>query len=140
MRNQLKFYIGRVHLKIKFKWFLAKVKFFDLITMISKIPDSPGDADYCIGANYVIKLFDLKTVLEALVWTCQYPMIGQSIGDIDDCLWMLYPVEQPLADIKKVFPALKLLDLEGEIFPWTCSYDYAASIHELEEEHANGGY
>lgn len=140
MRNHVKFMIGRVIIKLKFNWFLAKVKFLDAVAMLSKMPDSPSDGDWCVGINYLIKLFDIKTLMEAMVFQCQYPMLGQSIGDVDDCLWMLYPVEQPLTNIKTVFPVLKLLDLEGEIYPWTCSYDYAGSMEELEEANENEGY
>ena len=75
-----------------------------------------------------IDLFDMKTLLETMVYTCQYPMLGRVVRDYDDCLWNLYPVEYPLMDSKSLFPVLKMLDLEGDIFPWTCSYDYYAAM------------
>lgn len=62
-------------------------------------------------------------------------MLGQSIGDVDDCLWMWYPVEQPLASLKSVFPVLKMLDLHGDVFPWVCSYEESETMDEVEGDH-----
>jgi len=129
-KNNLYLYLGPVHLKFKFQPYLANAKFIDTDLMISEIPDARTDLDWCLGINYVIKLFDVKVKLEASVYTCQYPMLGTAIGDLDDCLWMWYPVAQPLLDIQTIFKTLKLLNIEGEIFPWTCSYDYYAELME----------
>ena len=142
MRNHVVFAIGPLQFMLRFNWFLATVKFLDMDLMLSQIPESPTEADWCLGIKYVVELFDMKALLETSVYTCQFPMnswnalskllvgSGPALTDWDDCLWMWYPIEQPIADSKSVFPVLKMLDLEGDILPWTCSYDYYASLIE----------
>lgn len=67
-RDWIKIHIGRVILKFKLKAFLAKVKFLDIVAMFSKRPDDPSSGDICFGIEYVIKLFDVKAILETFVY------------------------------------------------------------------------
>jgi len=115
--------LGPVQLKFKLLPFVVNTKLINNKLMISEIPDSGGDLDWCFGITYMIKLLDFTLRLEVSVYTCQYPLLGQSIGDMDDCLWMWYPISNPLISLQSIFSTLKLLNVNGEIFPWTCSYD-----------------
>lgn len=72
---------------------------------------------------------DLEILLAVEVLECSFGMFGFLIGDLQDCYWRKYYLEDPIAGIHW----LSALDTQTTLLDWWCNY-------QLKDEYGNEIY
>jgi len=94
---------------------------FQLLASLEKPEYDWQMMDFCYGMQYTTKTMDLEITMEVEVKECSFGMFGILIGDVEDCYWRTYTIDQPIAGIE----FLHALDIDDRnyFFPWYCNYD-----------------
>ena len=62
---------------------------------------------------------DIEITMIVEVRECNYGLFGAVIGDITDCYWRTYYLDEPIAGIH----FLDVYDTVNEYVPWYCNYN-----------------
>ena len=74
--------------------------------------------DYCSGMQILTDVMDLEMRMAVEVMECNFGLFGVLIGDLSDCYWKKYYLEEPLAGIH----FLNALDTQTDFLQWWCNY------------------
>lgn len=99
--NKLIYHLGMYKIHLYNDVNLFKFLPFDYQIMISMEPtEIEGNVfDYCSGMQILTDVMDLELKAAVEVMECSFGLFGILIGDLSDCYWKKYYLEEPLAGV-----------------------------------------
>ena len=123
--NYMSYHLGPVNFLFNIDVTAFRFTPFDLQFLVSMQSPEYDDhmVDFCYGMQYLTDVMDVEITMQIDVKECSYGIFGMLIGDVTDCYWRSYDIEQPIASVH----FLNSLDSRSYFFPWWCSYDLTTS-------------
>jgi len=97
--NYIIWHFGLVNLRFNIDLTAFRFTPFDLQFLWSlESPEYDDHAvDWCYGMQFTTETMDVGITMEVEVNECNFGLFGLMIGDISDCYWRTYNIEEPLA-------------------------------------------